>query len=344
MENGISVIICCHNSEARIGKVLEHLELQMGLDDTPWEVVIVDNASTDLTAQQVAAYAEISKLALVVAEEAEPGLSYARLKGLATSRYPYVCFIDDDNWVCRHYIHTVCRILHTQPDVGLCGGRGIAAFENTAPDWFSDFQAAFAVGEQSARSGYLHETEAKLYGAGVAMRKSAWEKLVSNGFTYKLTGRKGKLLSSGEDSELSVAIRLAGYRLWYEDSIYFSHFMPAGRLTLPYLKKLFAAFGGADVVMKAYYTCFEPGKKLKNWFISHYLTNLIHCSYMLVKVWLGIDKSHGEFQELKKQMNIIRNQSQMFAAMKMGRSYRKMILDIRQFYAQISLVSYRNDN
>ena len=50
MSPGISVIICCYNSVERIEPTLQHLYAQKGLPTTEWEVILVDNASTDNTA------------------------------------------------------------------------------------------------------------------------------------------------------------------------------------------------------------------------------------------------------------------------------------------------------
>jgi len=46
---GVSVIICCYNSANKIKNVLKHLEEQKGTELIPWEVIVVDNASSDYT-------------------------------------------------------------------------------------------------------------------------------------------------------------------------------------------------------------------------------------------------------------------------------------------------------
>ncbi|NJN42415.1 MAG: glycosyltransferase [Flammeovirgaceae bacterium] len=49
MEEGVSVIICCYNSSSRIEKTLEHLFQQKTNSRLHWEIILVDNASTDQT-------------------------------------------------------------------------------------------------------------------------------------------------------------------------------------------------------------------------------------------------------------------------------------------------------
>jgi len=48
---GISVVIACHNSSKRLPQTLEHVKQQNVPEHVQWEVIIVDNASTDNTAQ-----------------------------------------------------------------------------------------------------------------------------------------------------------------------------------------------------------------------------------------------------------------------------------------------------
>jgi cellulose synthase/poly-beta-1,6-N-acetylglucosamine synthase-like glycosyltransferase len=48
---GVSVVICCYNSSQRLPQTLGHLLAQECEVDLPWEVIVVDNASTDGTAE-----------------------------------------------------------------------------------------------------------------------------------------------------------------------------------------------------------------------------------------------------------------------------------------------------
>lgn len=326
MNTGVSVIICCHNSENRLPKVLDALSNQEGMDQLRWEIIIVDNASTDDTQGTVKEYLERHPLPIKVISEPKPGLSFARHAGMKSSQYEFVCFVDDDNWIHERYIATVHEILVRHHDVGLCGGRGIPVFETTPPDWFETFQNAYAVGPQWSSSGYMTDEINRLYGAGMTLRKSAWHMLESNGFSYHLTGRKGKSLSSGEDSELSVALQLAGYRLWYEPSLTFFHYMPAVRLNYAYLKNLFRAFGRADVVITVYYSFFNEFSSLKKKIIRNYYLCLGYNAYSLVKLLLKLLVTGGsKSNRMRGQLNLLRGLSRMIEQGKMARSYKFLV-------------------
>lgn len=276
-------MICCYNSENTISEVLEHLFRQKNTGDFPWEVIVVDNASTDRTASMAREAWRRDDVGLKVVFEGEPGLSHARRKGLAIALYPVIVFVDDDNLLCEDYLARAHMIMTSHPDVGLAGGLGIPRTTGDRPGWFKANESAFAVGPQAEGLGYLPAKRTYLHGAGVVMRKEAWERLTTNGFEFLLSGRKGKALSSGEDSELTYAFRLAGYALWYDPGLKFEHMIPDKRLNWSYIVKLAFEFGKAAVVLDLYRVQFNNPRgwdrlKVRNWLIS-----FIICSYNLIR-------------------------------------------------------------
>jgi glycosyltransferase involved in cell wall biosynthesis len=311
MEAGVSVIICCHNSVNRLPKVFESLEKQKDLNDIKWEILIIDNSSTDNTFDYVNVYAKAHDLPIQVLSEPKMGLSYARKTGIDFASYEFICYIDDDNWVNENYISTIYRIMLNNPEIGLCGGQGIPAFESTPPWWFESFQGAFAVGPQGYnQSGFIMELPGHLYGAGMTLRKSAWLQLLHHGFSYKLTGRQGITLSSGEDSELSFALQLAGYRLWYEPTLTFYHFMPEGRLNETYLRNLFIAFGKSDVVLTIYQSQFSSFGRIKKFFVQNYLLCLFYNLYALIRLYLtSITGKRDPDSRMQLKLNLLRSLS-----------------------------------
>src|SRR6187402_3359199 len=94
---GISVIICCYNSALRIEKTLDHLAAQ-AVNDISWEIILVDNASVDNTAEIARAFwnkNHADKVILNIVTEYKPGLSSARLTGVSASAYEYLILCDD---------------------------------------------------------------------------------------------------------------------------------------------------------------------------------------------------------------------------------------------------------
>jgi glycosyltransferase involved in cell wall biosynthesis len=271
VENGISIIICCYNSERSIAGVLERVKIQKDTERFSWEVIVVDNASTDRTAETARAAWTRKEIPFRVVSEGVPGLSNARRKGLAEAVHEFVVFVDDDNLLEEGYIARAHRVMTGHPDVGLAGGFGIPRSSVELPHWFRANEAAFAVGPQGGQAGYVPDSRTYLHGAGLVMRKSVWDMLISRDFTFMLSGRKGKSLTSGEDSELSYAFRLAGYKLWYDPGMKFEHAIPENRLRWSHLARLAGEFGKSAVVLDLYRVRFRQLKgwdrfKVDNWF------------------------------------------------------------------------------
>lgn len=209
---GFSIIVCCYNSanviEETIGD-LAGLQVPAGYAA---EVVVVDNGCTDHTpALARAAWNNMDfPFDLVVVKEDKPGLSYARNKGIASSRYDYLLFCDDDNRLSSDYLLVAASALCAHPGIGVLGGWGVPDYEAVPAHWPKDFYI-YGCGPQAAGSGetgYVH-------GAGVVILREAYLTLKNAGFTFLLTDRKGDQLSSGGDYELCYAIKLAGYLIWY---------------------------------------------------------------------------------------------------------------------------------
>jgi glycosyltransferase involved in cell wall biosynthesis len=107
----------------------------------PWEVIVVDNASTDGTpdvARQ--SWPNDMPALLRMVHEPRPGLSHARNRGFSEAKYEIVSFIDDDNWVCPNWIQLVSGIMSRYPNMGACGGYTEAVCESTPPCWFESYK------------------------------------------------------------------------------------------------------------------------------------------------------------------------------------------------------------
>jgi glycosyltransferase involved in cell wall biosynthesis len=250
---GISVIICCYNSSARLPDTLRYLtRLQIG--SAPWEVIVVDNASTDDTAQVARDNWSVDAAApLRVVSEPQPGLIHARRRGVAEARHEIISFIDDDNWVGTDWIERVRAIFAAHPEVGACGGRSEAVPEIEPPPWFEGIQKFYATGSQHARIGDVTDSRgALLWGAGLNMRTHAIRDLFDGGFTFLLSGRAGNATGAGEDTEMCYALREAGWHFWYDDDLVLRHFIPKERLTWNYALRLVEGLGKSAAIFDLY--------------------------------------------------------------------------------------------
>lgn len=235
--SGVSIVICTYNGKARLEETLIHALRQS--TSFPYEVLVVDNLSSDGTADWILEFAsQYDQLSLIrIVEERNPGLSPARIRGIKESKYPLILFCDDDNWLTSNYLEVGKRRFEEFSELGALGGEGIPVFESDKPEWFEQFSHSYAVGDLGMKSGVLPKGSA-VYGAGCFFRRSALNELLEKGWESILSDRKGDMLSSGGDLEFCYAIQLLDYRIGFEKNLKFYHFLEERRLNWDYYIKL----------------------------------------------------------------------------------------------------------
>lgn len=264
MKPFVTCVICCHNSARRLPETMRHLSAQKTGADTRWEVLIVNNASTDDTAEVARRHwTGPPSVPLRIVDEPQPGLSHARVRALAEAKGEIVSFIDDDNWVCADWVEKVASFMAAHPEVGALGGYNTAVSARPFPPWFEKYRRYFAVAGDEVIEGDLTGTDRMLVGAGFSLRKAAAEQLERGGFSYSLSGRNGRAMSSGEDQELCLALQLSGWRLWYTRDISLQHFIPENRQNLAYVRALLRGIGRSSVMLDAYLCLIEQRRGLK---------------------------------------------------------------------------------
>jgi glycosyltransferase involved in cell wall biosynthesis len=269
MARGISIVICSYNGAKRLPPTLTHLIDQRVPEGIAWEVIVIDNASTDTTAETVRSFeSRFAPTPLRVVDEASPGLSNARVRGVREARYDIISLIDDDNWVAPDWVARVYGIFDQHPEIDLCGGRSEPVFETDRPKWLGLVDGYYAIGSQHPENGEVtNKPGTLLWGAGLTMRTQAFRNLLESGFAFKLTSRKGNLLTSSGETELCFALREFGCRFWYDNDLVLQHFIPKQRLEWSYPLRLMRGMGQSSVFIVLYLTALNrvPYKDRPQW-------------------------------------------------------------------------------
>jgi len=113
----LSVIVPVWNDETRIGQCIEALK-QQSLDSALFEIIVVDNGSTDSTATVVSRYANV-----VLLHEPQPGSYAARNTGLRHARGEYVAFTDSDCVPEKDWLRQGLGALQERGDIGIVAGK-----------------------------------------------------------------------------------------------------------------------------------------------------------------------------------------------------------------------------
>lgn len=110
---------------------LSALDVPRGLE---WEVLIVDNASTD--GSRDLALSRSSSLPVRVVTEERPGVSSARNRAVGEARGDYILWLDDDALVSRDWLGAYARAIVDRPDDAIMGGPIDLEFTDRLPPWF----------------------------------------------------------------------------------------------------------------------------------------------------------------------------------------------------------------
>ncbi|WP_109699458.1 glycosyltransferase [Chitinophaga deserti] len=252
---GISVIICCYNSSQRIGETLRHLARQQFPEDFRYEVLLVDNDSTDDTAAVARAIWDKegpAGIPLRIVEELRAGQMYARDKGVKEAAYDSIVFCDDDNWLNPDYVYYAWKTLRENPTVGAAGGSNYPVTDAPAyPDWFPEHADKFALGVPGEESGIVNN-RSFILGAGMVTRRKLFLAMYPDEHPTLLAGRNGSKLSTGDDFEYCKRLMIAGYDLYFEKRLSLKHFIPRQRLMPEYLERLLAGINDATPTIELY--------------------------------------------------------------------------------------------
>ncbi len=242
-----SVAVCTYNHAPLLRWTLEGLTRLAIPEGLAWELVVVDNNSTDTTRQTAEAFA--GRLPLRYVFEPAQGLSHARRRAVRTTASEWLAFVDDDCWLDADWLTEAVRFCREKPMAGAVGGRVRLLWE--APPSLLARQCAGSLAQQDhgdiplpmPSEGYTY-----LVGAGLVVRRAA---LAASGWleTRYLPDRCGRMLGSGGDSEMVLRIRNAGHALWYNPAMRLWHWIPRRRTTFAYLCRLKRGMGHSQVFL-----------------------------------------------------------------------------------------------
>jgi glycosyltransferase involved in cell wall biosynthesis len=215
----ISVIVCTCNRSLSLRKTLASLSQLSEPSGTSWELIVVDNNSSDDTAEVVKAFAAASRFSVQYVFEIKQGLSHARNAGISAARGDLLAFTDDDVTVDSRWLCELQGIFDQFGCMGV-GGRIVPVWTGPRPSWLevvfshplrSDIRlcgplVSFDHGQEPCELRVLP------FGANMAFKKA------------------------GEDSEFGARLLRAGDKLVYAPGAVVYHPVPETRLRKPYFE------------------------------------------------------------------------------------------------------------
>jgi len=230
----VSVVVSTHNRQEDLRAALGTLLRQT--DDVPYEVIIVDNNSTDDTRRVVESAMAGSPVPLKYLFEPQQGVSYGRNTGIRHAEAPIIAFTDDDCRAAPDWVASIVRAFDRYPEVDCIGGRVVPTWPAEVPSWFTGRQASpLAICEHGDEDFPVDANHAAtcLLTANLACRRTTFEKagLFSTDFPR------------GQDRELQLRMWRRGCRGMYVPGVVVTVPVPADRLKKPYFRRWYASYG-----------------------------------------------------------------------------------------------------
>ncbi len=239
-----TVAIPTYNGASRLPELLERLRSQLDTEKFSWEIIVVDNNSTDNTAKLIQSYQENWQCPypLKYCFEARQGAAYARKKAVEVALGKLIGFLDDDNYPLPNWVAAAYAFAQKYPHAGAYGSQIHPDWEVEPPENFRRIIPFLAITERGDIP-LLYEPKKRLLppSAGLVVRRQAWLESVPN--QPILTGRvTGNMLTS-EDLEMLCYLQKSGWEVWYNPEMEIYHKIPHTRLQKDYLIPFFRGIG-----------------------------------------------------------------------------------------------------
>ncbi|GAI69040.1 unnamed protein product [marine sediment metagenome] len=232
-----SVIIPTLNQSAKLKQCLSHLSL-LSFDPGLFEVLVIDNGSTDDTKQVVDTFKnEISNLRYFFSDI--PGLHTGRNLGFEKARGEILCYIDDDSFVTKGWLKGIERAFE-DPSVALVGGPCLPKYESEPPKWLKYFWSDCEFGKTL---GYLSLLDfgnkitpippGYIFGCNFNIRKDVLLKY--KGFPPDFFHRSLVKYSGSGESDVAEKIRKSNLLSVYSSEAKIFHLVPQNRFNEKYL-------------------------------------------------------------------------------------------------------------
>jgi glycosyltransferase involved in cell wall biosynthesis len=251
MSIDFTVAIPTYNGASRLPKLLEKLRQQTGLDQISWEIIVVDNNSTDNTAQVVQEYQGnwLPGVPLTYILEPEQGAAFARLRAVKEAQGELIGFLDDDNLPNPDWIAQAYTFAQEHPQAGAFSGQIHGEFEVEPPENFQRIQAFLAIREHGSTPHQFEPQNLRLPpAASLVVRKKAWCESVPSRPT--LTGKLPGIMIQGDDYEPLLYMYKAGWEIWYHPDLHTYHQIPHWRLEREYLLSISRGCGLATCQLR----------------------------------------------------------------------------------------------
>jgi glycosyltransferase involved in cell wall biosynthesis len=243
----LSIVLCTFNRAPLLARALAAL---VAAASDAAELVVVDNNSTDDTADVVKQFSD-GRLTVRLVHEPKQGLSLARNTGICAAKGELIAFTDDDVVVDREWIASLQHAFERFPDAAWIGGKVLPIWPAPPPRWLTAARwAPLALVDYGDRAFVIGpDRPLCIVGANLAVRRAA---LDVTGLFAASVQRVGAGAGTTEDHELQLRLMNAGFTGAYDPAVVVHAPVDSGRMTKAFHRKWHFCHGRSFAAMRAH--------------------------------------------------------------------------------------------
>jgi len=231
----IAHIICTYNRAEYLPQALQALAIQNESSLNYFEIVIINNNSTDNTQQVVQDFvAQHPHLSVIYANEEKQGLSHARNKAIEVSTAPWLAFLDDDAYVDKNYTTELVRFIQTYNEIKAIGGPILLDFLSTPPNWYTPYLGSLLGYFKPYKTSQYFKKNFYPRGSNMIFHRSLFEKY---GIFNPNLGRIGRNMMGSEEKDMFQRIYKGNEKVYYLHTAIIYHLVPEFRTKVDFIKK-----------------------------------------------------------------------------------------------------------
>jgi len=261
-----TVLIATYNRSDLLDETLVYLARMQVSPALGWDVIVVDNNSSDDTRLVVERHIPTFPVTLRYLFEATQGRSSALNTGIKAAEGKVIAFTDDDVRVADGWLDAATASLSgLDTSLVYTGGPVRPIWETEPPRWLDldrgDLWGTIAIQNHGAAPFIFEETRKVPLGANMAVRRDVFDRV--GPFRPDLGRAAGRLLLGQEVPDLLLRVRAAGLRGMYVPAMQVRHHVPARRLTQEYFRKWWFGKGVSRAALERVQRITELGLDLR---------------------------------------------------------------------------------
>ncbi|MBS1783158.1 MAG: glycosyltransferase family 2 protein [Bacteroidetes bacterium] len=239
----ISAVICSYNRSKFIIKAIESIFSQ-DFDSKLFEVIVVDNNSTDETLNLLAQFkASHPNYNFRFVSETQQGVAFARTRCAIEASGAIVSYLDDDSIARPGWLKNTVEFYERNPNVWSIGGKITPYFLTPIPDWYSKY--FFGLVGRFDQGDEVKQLKKQRYpcGANMSFRKEVFEEI---GYFNSALGRKGSGLLATEEKDIYIRILMYGKKVYYLPTVEVLHAVEGNKFNINYVHRHSMGIGGGE--------------------------------------------------------------------------------------------------